>query len=66
MTNKTNLPNQNVSGEKKANISWVQCSFCVSWFHSTKEIIENKTIDLHCPNCHAEFKPEKAKKIIIA
>ncbi|PPR78985.1 MAG: hypothetical protein CFH01_00687 [Alphaproteobacteria bacterium MarineAlpha2_Bin1] len=66
MTNKTALPNQNISGEKKGNISWIQCNFCEQWFHSTKELIEFKTIDLYCPNCHEEFKPEKSKKIIIA
>ncbi len=66
MKNKTILSNQNISGEKKGNISWVQCGFCEQWFHSTKELIEIDTVKLHCPSCHAEFKPEKAKKIIIA
>ena len=66
MDNLIRLSNQNISGEKKGNISWVQCSFCSEWFHVTKELIDLKTINLHCPNCHKEFKIDTAKKIIIA
>tara|TARA_B100001559_G_C16488146_1_gene617075 strand:+ start:417 stop:632 length:216 start_codon:yes stop_codon:yes gene_type:complete len=66
MKNITLLPNQNISGEKKGNITWILCGFCEEWFHSTKELIEINTVKLHCPNCHEEFIPEESKKIIIA
>ena len=62
----TRLSTQNIPGEKKGNISWVQCNFCSNWFHVTKELIDLETIYFHCPNCHKEFKTESAKKIIIA
>ena len=60
------LPDHSPSGEKRGNISWVQCPGCDNWFHATESIISRGNVKLHCNHCHTEFLPAGAKKIILA
>ena len=61
-----NLPSHSPFGEKRGNVSWVQCNECDNWFHATADLINYKTIALHCPECHHEFLPNAAKLIVLA
>ncbi len=66
MSNITYLSSHSPNGEKRGNVSWVQCNSCGNWFHATTDLINLSTIKLHCPSCHFEFQPKEASKIIIA
>jgi NAD-dependent SIR2 family protein deacetylase len=59
------LPSHSPLGEKRGNTAWIECGDCGNWFHSTPDLIAMNDIDLHCPKCHAEFRPEAARKIIL-
>lgn len=60
------LPGQSPLAEKRGNTTWVSCRSCQHWFHTTAGLIEIGTVDLHCPQCHDEFKPKDAARIVLA
>ena len=60
------LPGNSPPGEKRGNTSWVSCRSCQYWFHATADLIERGNVNLHCPQCHAEFKPKDAARIVLA
>ena len=60
------LPSESPLAEKRGNTSWVSCGSCQYWFHATTDLIEMRTVDLHCPKCHEDFKPQDAARIVLA
>ncbi len=60
------LPDPSPAGEKRGNSTWIECDTCGNWFHTTVDLIARESVALHCPQCHAEFVPAAARRIVLA